>query len=247
MIATKDFTQTSEYMLFSEYKLSGDKKLRDELVEKYLYIAQILSKRFINRGIEYDDIYQVAAMGILYAVERFNPDRGVRFATFATPTVLGEIRRYFRDKGNFIRVPRTLYELFYKAEKIKRHSEILNMSVHDLSRALNIPEEDIEKAYMLGDKAFIESLEYEAYADGNMSLADTLGIEDKQFMMIENKDFLDSALKRMSDKERELVKLRFYDEMTQTEISKQWGVSQMYVSRLEKTVLKKLRDLYFHE
>ena len=241
----KDFSKTSEYNEFMTYRTSGDKALRDALVEKYLYIAQILSKRFINRGIDYEDIYQVAALGVLYAVERFNPERGVRFATFATPTVLGEIRKYFRDKGNFIRVPRPLYEMFYKAEKIKRGTTA--EPADELSRALHIPKEDIDRAYRYGDYAFIESLEYEAYADGNLSLADILGKEDNNFIMIENRDFIKRSMNKLNEREKELVKKRYYDGMTQTEIAQQWQVSQMYVSRLERTVLKKLRDFYFHD
>lgn len=244
---TKDFSRTGEYQEFVNYRKSGDKTLRDALVEKYLYIAQILSKRFVNRGIDYDDIYQVAALGILYAVERFDPERGVRFATFATPTVLGEIRKYFRDKGNFIRVPRTLYEMFYKAEKIKRGSGTSGEALAELSRALHIPKEDIEGAYKHGDYAFIESLEYEAYADGNLTLADILGKEDNNFIMIENRDFIKRSMNKLTEKERELVEKRYYDGLTQSEIAAGWQVSQMYVSRMERSVLKKLRDLYFHD
>ena len=110
--AVKQYTAEEE--LFYEYHRTGDKKIRDNIVQSYLYIAEILSKKFINRGVDYDDIYQVACMGILYAVERFNPERGVSFATYATPTVLGEIRHYFRDRGNFIKVPRKLYEIFFQ-------------------------------------------------------------------------------------------------------------------------------------
>ena len=150
-----------EYLLFKEYKQTGDTKIRDELVEKYLYIANILSKKFVNRGIEYEDIYQVASVGILYAVERFDPDRGVVFATFATPTVLGEIRKYFRDKGNFIKIPRPLYEIFYKAERIRRSTEQGEVSVHELSRILNLDEKELQRVYNAGDKGFIKSLEYE--------------------------------------------------------------------------------------
>jgi len=247
MIVNEEFVQTEEYKLFYQYHCTRDKKLRDDLVEKYLYIAKILSKKFVNRGIDYDDIYQVAAMGIMYAVERFNPERGVRFATFATPTVMGEIRKYFRDKGNFIKVPRTLYEIFYKAEKIKRNNQGRAMTVEDLARTLNIPEADIKKAYQLGDTAFIQSLEYEAYADGNMNLSNILGREDKNFIMIEDKQFLEYALGQLNEKESEFVKKRYYEEMTQAEIANLWDVSQMYISRLEKSVLKKIRDLYFHD
>ena len=239
------FDKDKEYSLFKEYKNTHDPKIRDELAEKYLYIAKILSKKFINRGIDYDDIFQVASLGILYAIERFDPDRGVVFATFATPTVLGEIRKYFRDKGNFIKIPRPLYDIFYKAEKIKRsmdHSEPTNA---ELSRILNLPEKDIELAYQLGGKGFIKSLEYEAFADGKMNLSNVIGEEDHRILMIENKDFLDSALEKLKVNELELITKRYYEGKTQSEIAKQWGVSQMYVSRLERATLKKLRDLYF--
>lgn len=236
-----------EYLLFKKYKETGDSKVRDEIVEKYLYIARILSTRFVNRGIEFEDIFQVASLGILYAVERFDPDRGVVFATFATPTVLGEIRKYFRDKGNFIRIPRSLYEIFYKAERIKRSKEHGETSIHELARILNISEEELQKAYSIGDSGFIKSLEYEAFADGKMNFSNLIGKEDSGFLMIEDKDFIRRSLIRLNDKELELIKRRYYDEETQSEIAKVWGVSQMYVSRLEKTTLKKLRDLYFRE
>ena len=236
-----------EYLLFKEYKETGNIKIRDEIVEKYLYIARILSTKFVNRGIEFEDIYQVASLGILYAVERFDPDRGVVFATFATPTVLGEIRKYFRDKGNFIKIPRSLYEIFYKAERIKRSSEHGEASIHELARILNISEEELQKAYSMGDLGFIKSLEYEAFADGKMNFSNLIGKEDSGFLMIEDKDFIRRSLIKLNDKELELIKRRYYDEETQSEIAKLWGVSQMYVSRLERTTLKKLRDLYFRE
>lgn len=236
-----------EYELFSEYKSTRKKELRDEIFEKYLYIARILSKRFINRGIDYDDIYHVAIIGLLGAIERFDPDRNVKFATFATPTILGEIRKYFRDKGNFIKVPRRLYEIFYKAEQYKHTTGIHNIEPSELARALNISEKELEYAYKAGDSAFVESLEYEAYADGNMTLNNVLGIEDNNFIMIEDKDFIESSLKKLSDKEIEFITMRYRHEMTQTEISKKWNTSQMNVSRFEKNILKKLRDMYFHE
>ena len=237
----------NDYQLFKEYRQTGDNKVRDELVEKYLYIARILSKKFVNRGIEYEDIYQVASMGVLYAVERFDPDRGVVFATFATPTVLGEIRKYFRDKGNFIKIPRTLYEIFYKAERIKRSSENGETSLGELARILNLPEKELQKAYNMGDAGFIKSLEYEAFADGKMNFSNLIGKEDSGFLMIEDKDFIRRSLIKLRDKELELIKRRYYDEQTHAQIAKEWGVSQMYVSRLERTTLKKLRDLYFRE
>ena len=245
MAVVKPEIITSEYELFSEYKRTGSAELRDEIVASYIYIAEILSRKFINRGVEYDDIYQVACLGILYAVERFDPDKGVKFATFATPTVLGEIRRYFRDKGNFIRIPRRLYEIFYKAEKIRRIGE--GISIPEIARILNIPEKRLDMMYEAGDISFIKSLEYEAYADGELALSNVVGIEDKHYLMIENEDFIESCMARLTPEERDFVKYRYYEEKSQKEISEIMATSQMQVSRMEKRVLKKLRNMYFRD
>ncbi|MBQ8301559.1 MAG: sigma-70 family RNA polymerase sigma factor [Clostridia bacterium] len=245
MAVVKPEIMTSEYEMFSQYRKTKDTRLRDEIVSSYIYIAEILSRKFVNRGVEYDDIYQVACMGILYAVERFDPDKGVKFATYATPTVMGEIRKYFRDKGNFIRIPRRLYEVFYKAEKIKRMSN--GISHEEIARILNIPEKMLETVYEMGDASFIKSLEYEAYADGEMTLANVIGVEDKHYLMIEDKDFVDFCMNHLTDDERKFIEYRFYDEKSQKEISSIMETSQMQVSRLEKRILKKLRTLYFKD
>ncbi len=245
MAVLKAETELSEYELFSEYRRTGDISLRDEIIASYIYIAEILSRKFINRGVEYDDIYQVACMGILFAVERFDPDKGVKFATYATPTVLGEIRKYFRDKGNFIRIPRRLYEIFYKAEKIRRSSN--EISNAEIARILNLPEKLIDEAYDWGDGSFIKSLEYEAYADGAMSLSNVIGADDKNFLMIENKDFLKFCMSRLSDEERNFIDLRYNREMSQKEIAEINNVSQMQISRFERKLLKKLKNLYFRD
>jgi len=243
-MVTAEKTYTAEENLFFEYRRTGDKKIRDELVNSYLYIAEVLSKKFINRGVDYDDIYQVACMGIMYAVDRFNPERGVSFATFATPTVLGEIRHYFRDRGQFIKVPRKLYEIFFRAEQLKR-SYSDNITPEEISRILDIPEDVLRKAYKIGDMAFIKSLEDEAYADGNLTLSNLIGVDDNSFIMIENKDFINYCMSRLSEKESEFVRLRYYDELSQVQIAKKWGTSQMYDSRTEKKVLKKIRAMLF--
>ncbi len=246
MAVVKPEIMTSEYEMFSEYRETRDTVLRDEIVSSYIYIAEILSRKFINRGVEYDDIYQVACMGILYAVERFDPDKGVKFATYATPTVMGEIRKYFRDKGSFIRIPRRLYEVFYKAEKIKRMSNG-GISQEEIARILNIPEKMLETVYEMGDASFIKSLEYEAFSDGEMTLSNVIGIEDKNYLMIEDKDFVDFCMNNLTETEREFVRYRYYEEKSQKEISVIMDTSQMQISRLEKRILKKLKTLYFKD
>lgn len=238
-------TKFDEHAIFSLYRQTHDPAIKKEIVENYLHIPEILSRRFVNRGIDYEDIFQVACIGLILAVERFDPDKNIKFASYATPTVLGEIRRYFRDKGYFIKIPRKLYEVFYRAERVRQSLCPDNCSIEEISRILKIPESELQSAYSIGDTAFIRSLEQEAYADGQIMYMDTVGKDDKSFMMIENKDFVDSCMKSLDDKEKDFIQLRFYDELTQKEISKRWNVSQMQISRFEKKVLKKLRDLYF--
>lgn len=245
MAALRKECVRSEYEMFSEYKRTKSRALRDEIVEAYIYIAEILSRKFINRGIDYDDIYQVASLGVLYAVERFDPDRGVKFATFATPTVLGEIRNYFRDRGSFIKIPRRLYEIFYKAERIKRTQS--NVTDEEIARILNISDEDMKQLCDIGDVSFMKSLEYEAYADGEMSLSEVIGAEDNNILMLENHEFLTSCKKQLTQREQSFIELRYNQELSQDEIAHIMGVSQMQISRLEKKLLKKLRDMYFKE
>ncbi len=245
MAIVKPETATDEYEMFSQYRKTGDIRLRDEIVSYYIYIAEILSRKFVNRGIEYDDIYQVACMGILYAVERFDAGRGVRFATYATPTVLGEIRKYFRDKGSFVRIPRRLYEVFYRAEKIKRVSN--GISNEEIARIMGIPEQTLDTINETGDLSFIKSLEYEALADGEMSLSNVVGAEDNHYLMIEDRDFIKYCTDNLTNEENLFVKYRYYEEKSQKDIAEIFGTSQMQISRMEKKLLKKLRDLYFKD
>ena len=237
--------QNDEYELFSEYRRTGDKRIRNEIVSSYMYIAEILSRRFVNRGIEYDDIFQIACIGLIYAVDRFYPERGVKFATYATPTVMGEIRKYFRDRGSFIRIPRKLYEIFYKAELIKRREDAAGEE--RVARVLQIPAEVVREAYRAGESAFVHSLECEANADGSLVLANLVGVDDGGYMMIEDNDFVKYCMDSLSASEREFVRRRFYDEESQSAIAADWQVSQMYISRYEKKILKKLRNLYFRD
>ncbi len=231
-----------EYELFKKYKETGDKKIRDELVIEHTYMAKILAYRFVRSGVDYEDLYQVACVGLMLAVERFDPDRGVQFATFATPTVLGELRKFLRDKAGSIKIPRRLYEIFCRAETLKRQQE--HLSIDEIAQLLDMPRETLVEAYKVGDTAFIKSLEDEAYTDGGLSVSSMVGFDDEGFTLIENKDFLDYCMSKMTEREVELFNERFHNGTTQKELAKKWGVSQMYISRMEKKVIQKFRDLY---
>lgn len=220
----------TEKELFEAYKKTGDMELRNVLVDRYSYLAQILAKRFSGRGIDYDDLYQVACIGLLYAVERFDPSKGVKFTTFATPTISGEIKRYFRDKGNFIRVPRRLYEIFSKAHRIRVAS--------GGDAVENSPREAMPQ---------VISIERELLNGDDMRFEHTLGQTDEGFLMVEEKDFVENCLKELNEEERQFIQKRYYEEQSQKQIAAYLGVSQMCVSRLERKLLKKLRDMYFKE
>ncbi len=242
---TTVFTEFDEVQIFNEYKKTKDKKLRDKIVAHYMYVAEILSKRFANRGIDYEDIFQVACLGLVLAVDRFDAQRGVKFTTFATPTVVGEIKKYFRDKGCFIKIPRKMYEIFTKAEKLCQGMDREDCTPEQIAKHLNLSVELIRKAYSAGDMAFIQSLEQQAYTDSSSLYYDTLGSDDKNFIMIENADFLNSCKAELSEKEQAFIDLRFYEELTQKQISGMWNMSQMQVSRFEKALLKKLKNIYY--
>ncbi|MBE7048503.1 MAG: sigma-70 family RNA polymerase sigma factor [Ruminococcaceae bacterium] len=241
-----DITATAEHDLFMRYKETHDAGLFNQIMEQYNYITEILARRFVGKGLEFDDIYQSASIGLMNAVKRFNPDRGIRFATFATPTVLGEIKRLFRDKGNCIRVPRRMYEIFSKANKLRNEELVRTGKMPDrteLSKALGISVDQLSQAMYWGDTQAIHSLE-QPIDGGDAILSDCIGIEDNEFLMIENRDFIESFMQSLSEREQQFVRYRFYEEMTQAQIAQLMHTSQMNISRMEKKVLTHLRQVY---
>ncbi len=235
-----------EQNLFARYKQTKDSTVLSDIVDIYAYIPEILARRFAGKGLEFDDIYQSACIGLVNAVKRFDASRGTRFSTFATPTVLGEIKRLFRDKGNCIRVPRRMYEIFSKANKI-RNEELVKtgriLGYQELAEKLDISIEQLAQAMYWGDTQEVCSLE-QPLDEQDVILGDCIGMEDDKFLMIENKDFIDSFLNSLPDRERQFVKYRYYDELTQAKIAELMDTSQMNISRMEKKVLEHLRMMY---
>ena len=171
----------------------------------------------------------MACIGLLYAVERFDVSKGVKFTTFAAPTVVGEIKKYFRDKGNFIRVPRRLYEIFSKA--------------HRIHMANAAEQENAKNDTVLPQMVSIES---EILGD-DIRFENILGQTDEGFLLVEDKDFVDNCMRLLSEDERRFVHKRYYEEKSQKQIASDMGVSQMCISRMERRLLKKLRNMYFKE
>ena len=233
--------------LFKAYDKNKDNETREILIENHLYIAEILSKKYANRGIEYDDIFQVASIGLIYAVDRFDVSKGFEFSSFATPTIIGEIKKHFRDKGWTIRVPRRIQELSKKINNAKvLLSQKLQKSptIAEIAEYLDCTEEEILEAMEASKVYSPQSLDisYNSNNDDNdINLADLIGEEDLYFAKIENADFILKAMEKLNDVEKQILIERYFNKKTQVSIAKALEISQMTVSRIEKRVLQKLK------
>ncbi|MFM1538812.1 SigB/SigF/SigG family RNA polymerase sigma factor [Helcococcus bovis] len=223
------------------------KLIRDDLISKNLYIAEILAKKYSNRGIEFDDLYQIASLGLILALDRFNADRGFEFSSFATPTITGEIKRYFRDKGWVIRVPRRIQELSKRINNAKNDlAQRLQKTptIDEIANLLNVSSEEVIEAMDASQVYSPQSIDKNldsSSEDREVSFADLLGEEDKNYQIVEDMAFIKDAMENFDDLERKIVVYRYFDKMTQGEIADKLGVSQMTVSRLEKKVIEKFR------
>lgn len=233
--------------LFREYHENPSKELRDHLIEKHLYIAEILAKKYANRGIDFDDIYQVASIGLIYAIERYDIEKGFEFSSFATPTIIGEIKKHFRDKGWTIRVPRRIQELSKKINnaKVLLSQELQKVpSVEDIANYVGVTEEEVLEAMEASKVYTPQSLDvtFDSHNDDKeVNLAELIGEEDLYFSRIENNDFLAKTMEKLNDVEREILIERYFNKRTQVTIANKLEISQMTVSRIEKRILEKLR------
>ncbi len=235
--------------LFIKYKETKDKKIRDELIVKYLYIAEILSKKFVGRGIEYEDIYQIASLALIYAVERFDITKGYEFTSFATPTVIGEIKKYFRDKGWMIRVPRRLQKLSKEVNNTKTLLEQdyqRHVTVSDIALKINCSEEEVIEAMEAGQVYSTRSLESQKTNENEMdvNLNLLIGEDDPGFNEVDNRDFIEKSLSKLNGVESFIIRKRFLEDKTQVEVANLLEISQMTVSRMEKKLLNKFRNDY---
>lgn len=221
--------------------------MRDELVVAHLNLVRFLAVKFANRGEPLDDLVQVGTVGLLKAIDRFEVDRGVEFTTYATPTIVGEIKRYFRDKGWAVKVPRRLQELNLAVNRASDKLAIelgRSPTVAELATHLNATEEEILEAQELGQAYNLLSLDSEVSGETekkSQTLADTVGVNDAGLELLEDRANLERAFTVLTGRERVIIYLRFYESVSQTEIAKRLNVSQMHVSRLQAKALEKLR------
>ncbi len=234
--------------LLCSYCRTKNPETRNVIFEKYMPLASVIAKKYVNKGVEYDDLYQVACLGLLLAIDRFDCARGVRFSTFATPTVIGEIKKYFRDKGFIIKLPRRLYEIFRRADRIRLAHEQKNgdmFTTGELAKMLSVTDRDLADALRYTDIMNMRSLEETVYNDSDVGLSQIVGVEEDSFLLIENRDFLCESLRRLDAVEKRILFLRYYKNKTQKQIASELGISQMQVSRIERKVLGVLKRMYF--
>jgi RNA polymerase sigma-B factor len=222
-------------------------RIRAQLVDAYHDFVYFLARKFQNRGEPLDDIVQVGYLGLIKAIERFDPDLGFEFTTFATLTVAGEIKRHFRDKGTAIRFPRRLQELHQSVVRV--NEEMKNQlgrepTVSEVAERLGVPPEDVTEAMEMGPAYMPLSLDQPVgTADGQegRAIAEQIGTADPELDRVEMRDLLDRAMVHLTPRERAIMAMRFYEQMSQSEIARRLGISQMHVSRLQRAALEQLR------
>lgn len=243
----KPLSKEERKSLFAEYAETGDKEIRDILIEEHLYIAEILAKKYMGKGIDYDDIFQVASMGLIFAVERFDPSKGFEFSSFATPTIIGEIKKHFRDKGWTIRVPRRIQELSKKINDAKLSLAQKNQrtpTIQEIAKTLDITTAEVLEVMEASKVYSPESLDMTFDSGGEdreLTRGDRIGVEEEYFNKVELNDFIQRAMENFNDVEKTILIDRYQYRKTQVSIAEKLGISQMTVSRIEKKLLEKMR------
>ncbi len=233
--------------LFRRYRLEEDEAARDELITMYLNLVKYLASRFRNRGEPIDDLIQVGTIGLIKAIDRFDIERQVEFTTYATPTIVGELKRYFRDKGWAIKVPRRLQELSFR---VNQAVDVLTTrlqrspTIPEIAEYLEVTPEEVLEAMETSEAYNFVSLESDRGGDGSdsFSILEYIGKDDVLMASVEDRTTLQVAFKQLTAQEQRVLYLRFFEGLTQTEIARQLEISQMQVSRLLRRTLKVLRE-----
>ena len=235
--------------LFLRYYRTRNPVIRERLVMNHMNLVRFLAKKFANRGEPLDDLIGVGTIGLMHAIDRFDPERGIRFATFATPTIVGEIKRHFRDRGWAIKVPRRLQEVNLATNKaVESLTAKLNRppTVDEVAAAIGASVEETLEGMELGHLYELVSLDNELGSDDDDSrsrLEDYVGQEDTAFEEYGVRSRLEDAIGRLSPRERKIIILRFFKGWSQTDVAKALDISQMHVSRLQHKALNRLKDL----
>ncbi len=233
--------------LFCVLRETGEQSVRDELISLNIHLVEYLARKFSNRGEPLEDLLQVGYIGLIKAIDRYDLERGVEFSTYATPTIVGELKRYFRDKGWAIRIPRRLQmrdlelnqAIDYLTQELHRSPTLQEVAEHleiGLEEVVEILESSYAANYLSLDSIYMNGSE-----DRGFSLLDYLGDEDTDFSLAEDRDTLAKLISHLSNREQRVIYMRFFRGMTQIEIARELDISQMHVSRLLRKILDKMR------
>ncbi|MGH2933212.1 MAG: SigB/SigF/SigG family RNA polymerase sigma factor [Gaiellaceae bacterium] len=233
-------------ILLRRYHEQGDLQAREQLIEQYMSLVRSLARRYSYRGEQLEDLVQIGAIGLIKAIDRFDIDRGVELTTYATPNIIGEIKRHFRDKGWSVRVPRGLQELNVQLSRLMEQLTVQygrSPTIPELAKASGSQEEEVLEALESGRAYSSLSLSSGSGGDGEDDLdpLESIGTEEHQYEVSEDRAVLAPGFRALDDRERKILQLRFFDGLTQSQIAQQVGISQMHVSRLIRRSLEKIR------
>jgi len=240
--------QQSDKVLLRRYHEEGDLAAREQLIEQYMSLVRSLARRYSYRGEQLEDLVQIGAIGLIKAIDRFDVNRGVELTTYATPNIIGEIKRHFRDRGWAVRVPRGLQELNIQLSRLIEELTVSNgrsPTIPELAKAAGVTDEEVLEALESG-RAY-SSLSLSAGSgghdeDGELDPLESLGTEEHQYEVSEDRAVLAPGFRVLDERERQILHLRFFEGLTQSQIAQQVGISQMHVSRLIRRSLEKIRD-----
>ena len=243
----RDETEKLDQYLLRRWRLDGDRQARQELIEMYLPLVRSLARRYASRGEQFDDLVQVGSIGLIKAIDRFDLDRGVELTTYATPNIVGEIKRYFRDKGWSVRVPRGLQELNIRINRLI--DELVpklqrSPTINEIADAAGAEPADVLEALETSQAYNSVSLQSSlgGESDEDALLIDYLGKEEPNYDVMEDRAVLAPGFAKLEKRERTILYLRFFEGLTQSQIAARVGISQMHVSRLIRRSLERLRE-----
>ena len=240
-------TRVDDKILLRRYHEDGDLQAREQLIEQYMSLVRSLARRYSYRGEQLEDLVQIGAIGLIKAIDRFDLERGVELTTYATPNIIGEIKRHFRDKGWSVRVPRGLQELNVQLSRLVEQLTVQlgrSPTIPELAKAAGVEEEEVLEALESGRAYTSLSLSVGGGGgdDDDLDPLESLGTEEHQYEVSEDRAVLAPGFKALDERERRILQLRFFEGLTQSQIAQQVGISQMHVSRLIRRALEKIRE-----
>jgi RNA polymerase sigma-B factor len=243
----RDLMAGNDRELLRRYHEQGDLAAREQLIEQYMSLVRSLARRYSYRGEQFEDLVQIGAIGLIKAIDRFDLDRGVELTTYATPNIIGEIKRHFRDKGWAVRVPRGLQELNVQLSKLVESLTVQyarSPTIPELAKAAGVEEEEVLEALESGRAYSSLSLSSGGTQEDGEELdpLESIGTEEHQYEVSEDRAVLAPGFRVLDERERMILHLRFFEGLTQSQIAQQVGISQMHVSRLIRRSLEKIRE-----